>query len=61
MKIKIAGEFFLIVKEGLPQLAQHRASLGDATKEELPKYCDVIIARWESLTGQTAQLLSKPL
>ena len=24
-----------------------------------PKYCDVIIARWESLTGQTAQLLSK--
>jgi site-specific DNA-methyltransferase (adenine-specific) len=26
-----------------------------------PKYCDVIIARWESLTGQTAQLLSKPL
>jgi site-specific DNA-methyltransferase (adenine-specific) len=26
-----------------------------------PKYCDVIIARWESLTGQTAQLLSKTL
>jgi DNA modification methylase len=26
-----------------------------------PKYCDVIIARWETLTGQTAQLLSKPL
>jgi site-specific DNA-methyltransferase (adenine-specific) len=26
-----------------------------------PKYCDVIIARWEALTGQTAQLLSKPL
>jgi DNA modification methylase len=26
-----------------------------------PKYSDVIIARWESLTGQTAQLLSKPL
>jgi DNA modification methylase len=24
-----------------------------------PKYCDVIIARWESLTGQTAKLLSK--
>jgi site-specific DNA-methyltransferase (adenine-specific) len=26
-----------------------------------PKYCDVIIQRWETLTGQTAQLLSKPL
>ena len=26
-----------------------------------PKYCDVIIARWEALTGQTAKLLSKPL
>jgi DNA modification methylase len=24
-----------------------------------PKYCDVIIARWENLTGQKAQLLSK--
>jgi site-specific DNA-methyltransferase (adenine-specific) len=24
-----------------------------------PKYCDVIIARWESLTGQTAKLVSK--
>ena len=26
-----------------------------------PKYCDIILKRWESLTGQTAQLLSKPL
>jgi DNA modification methylase len=26
-----------------------------------PKYCDVIIARWETLTGQKAKLLSKPL
>jgi site-specific DNA-methyltransferase (adenine-specific) len=26
-----------------------------------PKYCDIILKRWETLTGQTAQLLSKPL
>jgi site-specific DNA-methyltransferase (adenine-specific) len=26
-----------------------------------PKYCDIILKRWESLTGQTAQLLSKTL
>jgi DNA modification methylase len=26
-----------------------------------PKYCDIILKRWENLTGQTAQLLSKPL
>jgi DNA modification methylase len=31
------------------------------TMELTPEYCDVIIARWESLTGQTAQLLSKTL
>jgi len=31
------------------------------TMELDPKYCDVIIQRWETLTGQTAQLLSKPL
>jgi hypothetical protein len=74
MKIKIAEEPLLIVKEGFPELAQQRTSIldvwklgnqrlmvGDATEEELPKYCDVIIARWESLTGQTAQLLFKPL
>jgi DNA modification methylase len=26
-----------------------------------PKYCDIILTRWENLTGQKAQLLSKPL
>jgi DNA modification methylase len=26
-----------------------------------PKYCDIILKRWETLTGQTAQLLSKTL
>jgi len=26
-----------------------------------PKYCDVIIQRWENLTGKKAELLSKPL
>jgi DNA modification methylase len=26
-----------------------------------PKYCDIILKRWETLTGQTAQLLPKPL
>jgi DNA modification methylase len=31
------------------------------TMELTPEYCDVILQRWESLTGQTAQLLSKPL
>lgn len=26
-----------------------------------PKYCDVILTRWENFTGQTAKLVSKPL
>ena len=31
------------------------------TMELTPEYCDVILKPWETLTGQTAQLLSKPL
>jgi len=26
-----------------------------------PKYCDIILTRWENLTGEKAELLSKPL